>query len=154
MLNSISWGQYISAITVLVIGYYLYVALKYFRWEILSLIGIKKVEDNTIAIPVFSNTNQSLKKEIPEDYLPKQNFEIDISPLVQSFTDEVQAFINGANNNMPKPEFLYSLQLIASKYSALKDADCKEELLQMVFTEVNNKYSGLFELSELKTLWK
>lgn len=137
----------------MLILYYCFVGFKYFRWEILSLIGIKKVEDNTIAIPAFSNINQSLKTENPEDYLPKQNLEIDISPLVQSFTDEVQAFINGANSSMPKPELLYSLQLIAAKYSALKDADCKVELLQIVFNEIKNKYPGLVELPDLIFLW-
>jgi len=138
----------------LLILYYLFVGFKYFRWEILSLIGIRKVEDNKIAIPAFHNANQSLKKENPEDYLLKSNFEIDISPLVQSFTDEVQAFINGANSNTPKSELLFSLQFIAAKYLALKDADCKNELLQMVFNEVNSKTPGLVKLSDLRLLWK
>ena len=154
MFNSISWSQYITAIITLLIFYYCFVGFKYFRWEILSLIGIKKVENNTIVIPAFSNANQSFKTENTEDYLPKQNLEIDISPLVQSFTDEVLAFINGANSNMPKPELLYFFQLIAAKYPALNDADCKDELLQMIFTEVNNKYPDFFDLSDLMTLWK
>lgn len=154
MFNSVSWSQYITAIITLLILYYSFVGFKYFRWEILSLIGIKKVEDNTIAIPAFSNVNQTLKTENPEDYLPKPNLEIDISPLVQSFTDEAQAFINGANNNISKPEVLYSLQLIAAKYPALKDADCKDELMQRIAEEVNTKYPGLVELNDLKILWK
>jgi hypothetical protein len=154
MFNSISWSQYITAIITLLILYYCFVGFKYFRWEILSLIGIRKVEDNTIAIPAFSNINQSPKTENPEDYLPKSNLEIDISPLVQSFTDEAQAFINGANNNIPKPEILYSLQLIAAKYPALKDADCKDELLQLIFNKVCNKHYDLIELTDLKILWK
>jgi hypothetical protein len=154
MFNSISWSQYITAIIALLLLYYCFIGYKYFRWEILSLIGIKKVEDNTIAIPAFNNVTQSFKTENPEDYLPKSNLEIDISPLVQSFTDEAQAFINGANNNIPKPEILYSLQLIAAKYPALKDADCKDELMQRIVEEVNTKYPSLVELSELKILWK
>jgi hypothetical protein len=154
MFNSISWSQYITALIFLLILYYCFVGFKYFRWEILSLIGIKKVEDNTITIPAFSNTNRPVKRENPEDYLPKSNLEIDISPLVQSFTDEIQAFINGANNNIPKPELLFSLQLIAAKYPALNTADCKDELLQMILNEVNSKSPDLVELSDLKLLWK
>jgi hypothetical protein len=154
MFNSISWSQYITAIIILLVLYYCFIGFKYFRWEILSFIGIKKVEDNTIATPVFSNANQSFKTENPEDYLPKQNLEIDISPLVQSFTDEVQAYIQGAKPNVQQPELLYSLQFIAAKYPALKDADCKDELLQMIFNEINSKISDLIELSDLKLLWK
>jgi hypothetical protein len=153
MFNSISWSQYITAISTLLLLYYCFVGFKYFRWEILSLIGIKKVEDNAIAIPAFSNVNQTLKTENPEDYLPKPNLEINISPLVQSFTDEVQAFVNGANNNIPKPEFIYSLQLIASKYPALKIADCKAELTAFIFTVVNNKFPALLEQTEAVQVW-
>jgi hypothetical protein len=154
MFNSISWSQYITAIITLLILYYCFVGFKYFRWEILSLIGVKKVEDKAIAIPAFSKANQPHKTENPEDYLPKSNLEIDISPLVQSFTDEVLAFINGANSNMPKPELLYSLQLIASKYPALKDVDCRDELMQLMFEEVNTKYPELLVSSDLISLWK
>jgi hypothetical protein len=154
MFSSISWSQYITAIITLLILYYFFVGFKYFRWEILSLIGIRKVEDDKIAIPVLNNINQSHKTENHEDYLPKPNLEIDISPLVQSFTDEVQAYIQGAKPNVQQPELLYSLQFIAAKYPALKDADCKDELLQMIFNEINSKISDLIELSDLKLLWK
>ena len=139
---------------VVAVGYYLYVALKYYRWEILSLIGINKVEDDRIVIPEVTNPREVLQQENPDDYLPKPALEIDISPLVQSFADEVQAYIQEAKPHALQPELLYSLQVIAAKYPALKDADCKDELLQIVFKEVNNKYPGLLELSDLKFLWK
>jgi hypothetical protein len=154
MLTSISWGEYTIMVIIALAIYYTYVGFHYFRWEILSLIGIKKVEDNVIAVPAFSNVNQVIKTEHPEDYLPKTNLETDISPLIQSFTDEVQAYLLGANPNMQQSELLYSLQLIASKYPVLKNADCRDELLQMIFMEVNSKHPGMFELSDLKPLWK
>lgn len=154
MLNSISWVQYITAITILLFSYYLYVGFTYFRWEILSLAGINKVEDNKIVIPGITNQREVLEPENPEDYLPKPALEIDISPVIQSFTDEVQAYIQEAKPHVQQPELLYSLQLIASKYSVLKNADCRDELLQIVFTEVNKKYTGLVEQNDLSLLWK
>lgn len=154
MFNSISWAQYITAIALLLFIYYLYVGFTYFRWEILSLIGINKVEDNRVAIPVIPDRQEPLKKEIPEDYFPKPALEIDISPVIQSFTDEVQAYLYEAKPQVKKPELLFSLQLIASKYSVLKNADCREELLQMVFTEADAKYPGLIGLDDLNLLWK
>jgi hypothetical protein len=154
MLNSISWGQYITTIITLLILYYFFVGVKYFRWEILSLIGIKKVEDNKISIPVFGNTNQPVRTENHEDYLPRPNLEIDISPVVQSFTDEVQAYIDEVKPKVPASELLYSLELIGAKYPALKNADCRDELLQMVFTRVNKRYPGLLEQDDVSSLWK
>jgi hypothetical protein len=154
MLKSISWGDYAAMVIISLAVYYAFIGFRYFRWEILSLIGINKVEDNRVAIPIMTDKQEPLKKEHPEDYLPKPALEIDISPVIQSFTDEVQAYIQEAKPNVPRPELLFSLQLIASKYSVLKNADCSEELLQMVFTEADIKYPDLIRLDDLNFMWK
>lgn len=154
MFTFISWGEYITAIVIGLIIYYTYIGLKYFRWEILSLIGVTKTDDNRVVIPSIANQQGVLKTENPEDYLPKPNLEIDISPVIQSFTEEVQAYIYEAKPHVLQPELLYSLQLIASKYSVLKNAVCRDELLQTVLAEVNKKYPGLLEQNDVSSLWK
>lgn len=152
MFSSISWGQYITAIIVVLAGYYLYVGYKYFQWEILAVIGIKRVEDNSITIPVVEQIKIH-KVENPEDYLPRQTTQADITPLVQAFTDEVSAYITEAKTTAPKQEILFALHSIASKYPVLKGTDVKEELLHFVYTEVNNKYPDCAEPDELKQIW-
>ncbi|MEI2822695.1 MAG: hypothetical protein V9F02_04615 [Chitinophagaceae bacterium] len=79
--------------------------------------------------------------------------ETDISPLVQAFDDEVQAFINSVEPNMPKPELLFSMQLVVSKYPALKNADCRDEISTIVFTQINEKFPGLIKETELLSIW-
>lgn len=154
MFNSITWGQYFTTVALLLICYYAFIVFRYYRWEILSLIGIKKVEDNTVAISTVANFKKSFETESHENYLPKPALEIDISPLVQSFTDEVKAYLlETENGKIQKGELLNSLQLIGSKYPALKDADCKEELLQFVLTEVNAQYPHLLQLNDINKLW-
>lgn len=154
MLNSISWGQYITAVIILVILYYLYVGFRYFRWEILGLAGIKKVNDDTIAIPAMPIHKSSLQTENPENYLPKPALEIDISPLVQSFTDEAKAYLQEAAGNIQKEDILSSLQVIAAKYPVLKDADCKDEVIEHVQKEVDKQYPNLLQPGDLNQLWK
>jgi hypothetical protein len=74
--------------------------------------------------------------------------------LVQSFSDEANAYLReAASNNVQKEELLASLQLIASKYPALRNADCKVELLHSVLIEVNQYYPGLFQQKEINQLW-
>lgn len=152
MLGSVSWNQYITCISLLLVSYYAFVGYKYYRWELLSLIGIKKVDDAESSIPVaelkkqFATSNHS-------DYLPKENLDADISPLVQAFTDEVKAFVSSANSSKQKKELLYSLELIISKYPVLKDADCKEELVNFVKAESNTKYPNLLEHEDIERLW-
>ena len=48
MLSSISWLQYLSALAILVIGYYSIVILTYYRLEIVSLINYKKQHSDGI----------------------------------------------------------------------------------------------------------
>ena len=122
MFNSITWGQYFITVTLLLVCYYVFIGLRFYRWEILSVIGIKKVEDNAIAISTVANFKKSFENERDEDYLPKPSLEVDISPVVQSFTDEI------------------------------KNVDYKHELIQFLFDESNAKYPKLLQLNELKEL--
>lgn len=155
MLHSITWEQYLLTVALILICYYLFVGFKFYRWELLSLIGVKKVEDDKIVIPAASNLNNVATLENPEDYLPKPALSFDISPLVQSFTDEVKAYLKeAADDKLQKEALLNSLQFIASKYPALKDADCKHELIEFVLFEANKYYPDLLQHKDTKLLWK
>jgi hypothetical protein len=154
MFNSITWGQYFSAVALLLICYYAYTGYRYYRWEILGIIGIKKVDDSVAGKITSSDFKNLIVIESPEDYLPKIALEINISPSFQSFSDEANAYLReAASNEVQKEELLTSLQLIASKYPALRNADCKSELLHSVLIEVNKYYPGLFQQKEINQLW-
>ncbi len=154
MFNSITWGEYLSAIIRLLIFYYAVIGFKFYRWEILNVFGIRKVEDGTMSTASLSNLRNFVTPENPEDYLPKPALEIDISPLVQSFTDEVKAFVQGSENGeIKKEEIIHSLSIISLKYPALKDADCRNDLKQFVLNEINVQYPNLLHPKDLIKLW-
>ena len=151
MFNSITWGQYFSATILLLIIYYLLIGFRFYKWEILRIIGIRKVDDGSL------NTTAALSfaaSENNENYLPKPSLEIDISPLVQSFTDEVTAFVQGADEaEITKDKIINSLQAICTKYPAIKNADCRKDLEVDVLKEINLKYPTLFQQNDFKNLW-
>lgn len=155
MFNSITWGQYFSAIILLLIFYYILIGFRFYKWEILSIIGIRKVDDvslNTTA--ALSNLKEFASSENHENYLPKSSLEIDISPLVQSFTDEVTAFVQEADEaEITKEEIINSLQVICSKYPAIKNADCRKDLEVAVLKEISLKYPTLLQQKDFKNLW-
>jgi hypothetical protein len=154
MFNSITWGQYFSTVALLLICYYAYTGYRYYRWEILGTMGIKKVDDSGAGKITSSDFKNLIVTENPEDYLPKTALEIDISPLVQSFNDEANAYLQeAANKRVQKEELFTSLQLIASKYPALRNADCKSELLRSVLIEVNKYCPGLLQQNDINQLW-
>mgnify|MGYP001147436866 CR=1 FL=1 len=152
MFNSISWEQYFTALIILLVCYYAFIGFRYYRWEVLGIIGIKKVEDSTIVIPTVGDFKKSFETENPEDYQPKPALEVDISPLVQSFNDEVKAYLHESDSDITKDELLYSLQGIVMKYPVLKDGDHKSELTDFLFNESNAKYPNLLQLNDLKQL--
>jgi hypothetical protein len=117
MFNSITWGQYFSAIIFLLIIYYILIGFRFYKWEILRIIGIRKVDDDSLnTTAALSNLKEFVDSENHENYLPKPLLEIDISPVVQSFIDEVSAFVKGADEaEITKEEIINSLQAICTK---------------------------------------
>ena len=155
MFNSITWGQYFSAIILLLIIYYILIGFRFYKWEILCIMGIRKVDaDSLNTTAALSNLKEFTASENHENYLPKPALEIDISPLVQSFTDEVTAFLQGSDEgDITKEEIINSLQAICSKYPAIKNADCRKDLELDVLKEINLKYPTLFHKNDIENLW-
>jgi hypothetical protein len=150
MFNSITWGQYLSAIALLLALYYAFVGFKYFLWEILSLIGIKKEESDRITIPTQTNLPVS---ENPENYLPKQAHNKTISIAVQPFTDEVQAYLNQTETGISKNELIDALQQIFEKYPVTKSPEFRNELTFFIASSVNEKYPQLLRVNDISQLW-
>jgi pyruvate/2-oxoacid:ferredoxin oxidoreductase alpha subunit len=150
MFNSIAWGQYLSAVALLLVLYYVFVGFKYFRWEILSLMGIKKVDNDTIIIPPITNTRP---EENHEDYLPKPPQKTDTSPMVQPFTDEVQAYLNQTENDISKHELTDALQQLIEKYPVAQSAEYRNELVYFIASVANLKYPQLLRTNDITQLW-
>ena len=104
MLQSISWSQYITAMLFALICYYGYVALKYFRWEILSLIGIKRIEEKGTPISV-SEIKKQFTSSNHTDFLPKE-YPVDATIIFQPFWDEANAYLAEMKLEAQKEEIL------------------------------------------------
>lgn len=154
MFNSITWAQYFSTIALLLVCFYVFIGFRYYKWEILSVIGIKKIEETRLSTTAFPNLDNLITSESHEKYLPQHSLEIDISPLVQSFTDEVQAYLEEAcKNKIQKKTIMDSLQLIISKYPALKDADCKDDFIQTIINAADLHYPNLIHSNDINRIW-
>ncbi len=153
MFNSITWGQYFTTLTLLLVCYYSFIGLKFYRWEILNLVGIKKIEESAMSISSVANFKKSFETECPEDYLPKPKLEVDVSPVVQSFTDEIKAYLQESDSGTHKEALINSIQSIVMKYPVLKNVDYKQELIKFIFDESNEKYPNLLQLNDIKKMF-
>ena len=95
-----------------------------------------------------------MEAESHDSYLPKPATDIDISPLVQSFKDEVQAYIQEAESDIDKDELLYSLKLITTKYPVFKNSDCSDEMSRFIYREANNRYPNVIQPNDALHLWQ
>jgi hypothetical protein len=148
MFNSITWGQYFAFLGLVSLLYYFFIGYKYFKWEILNFIGIKKIEPAETQIPVAE-----LKKQFNvgnhTEYMPGDNTE----NHTQAFADEVKAYLYQASPAAPKEELLLALKQIVSKYPAAKNMESKSALNELILRETEKHYQGLMQQEDLTSIW-
>lgn len=153
MLSSISWVQYFSAILISVICYYTYVGYKYFHWELLALIGVKKVEPCAAPITV-ADIKKQFVSESPSDYLPKEVKGIDFTPVINAFEDEVKAFLQETGSGKDKASVLTALQQICQKYPVLRNSDNYDDLNLFILKEVEKYNTGIINVQDIQQIWR
>ena len=155
MFNSISWMQYFTTIIILLIIFYAIVGYRFFKWEILGFIGIKKVEmDQPHMLASLSNFEGISKEDNFKQPLLETSLNIDISPMIDSFNDEVTAYIKSAKKgDISKIDIIRTLQAIIAKYPTIKNSALKPDLDADILKEINLQYPGMFQQNDLKNLW-
>ena len=120
MLSSISWSNYFAITSILVFVYYLVIGYKYYKQDILVLIGKNNPSTKTLSF-VTENLQQKQVVANHESYQPLADAAVENLPnLVQSFTDETTAYLQQAGNDKTdKATILLTLQRIILKYPTL-----------------------------------
>ena len=128
MFTQISWGNYITTILIITTAYYLFLAFRYYRKDI-----VKIVTGNKVSIG--------------------ENLSIDFQkPLLQSFSVEVRAFLFEAiKNNLNKEDIMRSIQMLIGKYQGVKDMTFRSSIEHLIIEES----AASIHLSEqdLSELW-
>ncbi len=151
MFNSISWSQYTTVLITLLLFYYCFVGVKYFRWEILSLIGIKRIDEKSTAIPVAD-----IKKHFVDsnhaDFLPKENPD-DATVMLQPFWDEANAYLAEMKPEAPKEEIVFAVKMIVGKYPGLQSTEHKQELETAISGLLAQYYPERFTAADIQYMW-
>jgi len=151
MLSSISWGQYITAVITLLLFYYCFVGVKYFRWEILALIGIKRIDEKSTAIPVAEIKNHFVASN-HADFLPKENAD-EATVIFQPFWDEANAYLAEMKPEAPKEEILFAVKMVVRKYPGLQAAEYKQELETAISGLLAQYYPERFTVADIQYMW-
>jgi len=152
MLQNISWSAYLTFITISAFIYYVYVLFVYYRHDLLSTTKAQRsVSSNVLQFQTAAGSPQTAVIT-HEDYLPKE--EADLSPMLQSFTDEVKAYIEEAGNNETEKEVLLQcLTVIATKYPSLGDSDYRDSIIQFIIQEAEMNCGLSLSDNEVRRIW-
>lgn len=151
MLQSISWSQYISTLLLSIIVYYAYVAYKYFRWEILSLIGIKKIDEKGTPIPV-AEIKKKFTASNHADFLPKEPL-VEVKRKLQPFWDEMNAYLAEVKPQAPKEEVCFAIKKILEKYPELNSTEYITEAEATICGLLNQYFPEKFTVADMQNIW-
>ena len=156
MFNSISWTQYFFAIIILLFLFYTIIGVRFYKWELLDFIGIKKVTADLEDIHEVLNNqivnDLSDKKEISQ---LDQSSDSDLSSLLRLRSDEISAYINAEKNeSITKDKVLASLKNIFKKYPSIQKLDLRISMEQELLYKIHLKYPHLIQKNDLEFLWK
>lgn len=150
MLKSISWSDYLATLTFLLVVYYVYVVLRYYRLELLKIIGIQKVDKELVQFPMTAlNANDAAP--VAERALMNTPVNIDITPVVDAFLAEAEAYLEQASiDKTLKQEILYGLQRISARYPVLSNPDYGSGLERDIEGLAARLLPNLFAAAEIK----
>jgi hypothetical protein len=120
----------------------------------LSSIGIKRISNSSFSHRSTADLHAGNYSDEISAPVPNSTSEIDITFLIQSFTDEIKAFVQCTDNSeIEKEKIINSIRTISSKYTALRESNFKKELEVFVFNEINQQYPKMIEIKDLNKIW-
>lgn len=135
MLNAISWQQYLTAILLLSIAWYAYIALRYYRTELAAWLKIKPAVQSAVP-PVANKLNVVMgtaKAEADTGLYPAEELlfvaaepdDISDQTLPKGPADDLLAeamvLVDAYGDNDNKTEFLSLFKLLLDKYEVFAD---------------------------------
>jgi len=165
MLKSISWSNYWIFITVILVGYYVVVCLKYYYAEIKELLAGKsnmflKVKSfkTRQALAYDTTNNQAIidneESNTPANWTNEKLSQHDLFPVINQFVEEIKNTLEqAAKNNLIKQETIYALQQLAKKYRQVKSSPFNGFITSYILVESSNYGSIHLSEDDLNTLW-
>lgn len=152
MLQSISWSDYLTFIALSGAVYYAWVLFVYYRHDLLTAAKAKRpISTNALQFQATPDSRETAENN-PEDYQPKTE-KAGTPQMLQSFTDEVKAYVEEASNKETDKELLLQcLAVIAGKYPSLAQSEYRESLDQFLISEVKMNCAVFLSDNEMRRI--
>jgi len=142
MLSNVSWSEYLAAVVILLVLYYVIIGLKYYRKEITSLLSGK--------LPNKDNTSKNVLKS-PEG---RQQDAPSFDELEAVVNDLRYSILDKAGNPAIKAELLGQLKQRLASYAGLRRPAYRVAINNYIITHAKEICGVVFSESELEAAWE
>ena len=153
MLSNISWSEYLTFIFISALLWYAFVFFTCYASDFVRIArGKNSSSKNSLSFTGGMHEMPLNQSPYPtENYGPKS---IDIFQIVQSFTDEVNAYFESVNaEEVEKENLVLGLQTIISKFPSIQNSEYKEPLSQNIIDQVKINLGFLLNDDDLRRIW-
>ena len=152
MLTNISWSSYITAISTLLLIWYLYLGFKYYYFEFKQIVsGEQKIKFLNFRNNKRKNiSNSSGENTLTETFSSSFDTLDDAEELSEQL---LKAVAESADRDLPREEFQNYLRLILAEYPFVKISSLRDHINKLIISE-SEKHADLFlTYAEVDSLW-
>jgi DNA-binding phage protein len=152
MLHTISWSSFVLVLVVILIAYYLFMLVAYFRKDILSISLINKkslVGNNHNDRAIKSTGNPKEKSTIQTNNSGDQIFTI-VYELLADFKD---LFLLASETKMIREELIQAIRSKLKAYQTISETDLVEGINNHLIMEAKNSCALDLSPEDLKLIW-
>ncbi|MCD0472497.1 hypothetical protein [Flavobacterium sp. JAS] len=153
MFTNISWSNYIIAVTVLLMIWYLVMGFKYYYFELLQIISGKQ----QIKFLNFRKTKKRITYNSTGDDNLKANFFSSFDTLedAEELSEHiVKAIKESFERNLSKEEFQNYLRLLLAEYPFVKISSLRENINKILVSESAMHPNLLLTYEVADSLWE
>lgn len=151
MFTSITWNDYLVFTITVLFFYYTFIAVRYYKWELLALTGIQK------ELPA---SKQLLHADLKQQFITDSSYTAhqtnaavenneEINEIVKA---EITALFANSPETISSNKLSDSLNAILSKYSS-RLLQQRQDLSRFILEESGNYFPGLLSQNDVEQLW-
>jgi hypothetical protein len=151
MFTNISWSSYITAVSLLLLVYYLFLGFKFYYSELQQIMsGKQKIKSLNFRNKENLRFNSSGSRNLKEAFSSSFDTLDDAEELSERL---LKAVSESANRNLSKEEFQNYLRLLLSEYPFVKISVLRESINRLIVSESEKHPNLLLTYAITDSLW-
>lgn len=161
MFTNISWTNYIIAVILLLVIYYIIVGIRFYFYDLKNLFSGNQnfTSSPSNGIPELQNDSnliapEQAQSEIDKDRNTFHETNHEISLEVEHLIIKLkEAIADASNKKYIQPEFFLYLQLIIKEYPMVKNSQFQRVINELIISECGKYGSVMLKEEEVASLW-